>query len=86
MCHNRRMDERPVNFRKSTRRHRIGRVHAIYVMNNYPPVFETRDRRYWLDRDARGRLLEVIAIFEAHQITVIHVMPYALRKKGNDDG
>lgn len=55
-------------------------------MNNYPPVFDTRDRRYWLDRDARGRLLEVIAIFEAHQITVIHVMPYALREKGSDDG
>lgn len=80
------MGERPVDFRKSTRRHRIGRVHAIYVMNNYPPVYESRDRRYWLGRDARGRLLEVIAIVEPHQITVIHVMPYALREKGNDDG
>ena len=55
-------------------------------MNTFPPVYETRDRRYWLDRDTRGRLLEVIAIFEPYQITVIHVMPCALREKGNDDG
>lgn len=80
------MDERPVDFRRSTRKHRIGRVHAIYVMNTYAPAYETRDRRYWLGRDARGRLLEVIAILEPHQITVIHLMPYALREKGSDDG
>lgn len=79
------MDKRPIDFRKSTRRHRIGRAHAIYVMNTYPPVYETRDRRYWLDRDTRGRLLEIIAIFEPHQITVIHLMPYAPRKKGEYD-
>ncbi len=79
VCHIWCMDQKRVVFRKSTRKHRVGHTHALYVMNSYRPDYETRGRFYWLAEDSTGRLLEVIAIDEPDQIAVIHVMPHALR-------
>jgi len=71
----------PIRFTQAARRHKIGKAHVLHVMNNFDPI-EMADRRYWLDEDETGRLLEIIAVVDTAKAIVIHVMPYALREGG----
>jgi hypothetical protein len=74
-----------VRFTQSARRHRIGRAHALYVMDaSEPTVLEEPDqprRLVWLAADDRGLMLEIVAIETPDYLLVIHVMPYDLRRR-----
>jgi hypothetical protein len=80
------MQER-VSFTRTARKHRIGRVHALFVMDNYEATLvpaeggEVDDRYLWVGQDDRGLELEIIAvIIPGEPLLVIHVMPTALRR------
>jgi hypothetical protein len=69
-----------IEFARSARRHRVGRVRALHVIAN--PVVEVTvageegqaDRLVYLGDDATGRALEVMAVPIEAGILVIHVM------------
>lgn len=80
-----------VRFANSARRHRVGKAHALHVMNTATRTFRTDNngeiKTWWIGNDDRGLELEVMG-FEAidtktydHVLLVIHVMPTALRRK-----
>ncbi len=74
-----------IRFTQSARKHRIGKVHALYVMENFPySVVEGKNeaslQRVWIALDTRGLELEVIALELDDYLLVIHVMPTHLRK------
>ncbi len=68
---------RVVRFSQSARRHRIGRLHALFVINLYESLIDSVDpsRRMWVGADSRGRELEVIGVELEEYLLVIHVMP-----------
>ena len=74
-----------VRFSQSARRHRIGKAHALHVMNTSEPEVIPADdtmneRRLWIGADDRGLDLEIIAIVEPDYLLVIHVMPHHFRR------
>ncbi|SRR6266702_677833 len=74
-----------VRFTQSTRKHRIGRAHALHVMNNCTPTItaatsELPERRTWIGADDRGVELEIVAVVEPDYLLVIHVMPAHFRR------
>lgn len=74
-----------VRFTQSARKHRIGRAHALHVMDtSEPTVLEESDqprRLVWLGADDRGIELEIVAIETPDYLLVIHVMPHDLRRR-----
>jgi hypothetical protein len=77
-----------VRFTQSARRHRIGKAHALHVMNTIDPEVTPaddthRERRLWIGPDDRGPDLEVIAIVEPDYLLVIHVMPHHFRRSSS---
>jgi hypothetical protein len=66
-------------FTRSSRKHRIGRVHALHVMANTVPqhidVPAGAPRLMWTGPDDRGVELDVIAVMLPGELLVIHVMP-----------
>lgn len=74
-----------VRFTQLARKHRIGRAHALYVMDtSEPTVLEEPDeprRLVWLGADDRGLMLEIVAIETPDYLLVIHVMPHDLRRR-----
>lgn len=73
-----------VRFTQSTRKHRIGRAHALHVMDTVTPTVTpatatASERRTWIGPDDRALELEIIAIVEPNYLLVIHVMPTSLR-------
>jgi len=68
---------------RSSRRHRIGRAHARYVIDTtQPTAITTSDGSsalLWVGRDDRGLELEIVAVILPDCHLVIHVMPTALR-------
>ena len=75
-----------VRFTRSARKHRIGKAHAVYVMEHHQPQTipgdEQRDPQYvWIGDDDRGVELEIVAIDLPDMLLVIHVMPTAFRRK-----
>lgn len=66
-----------VRFAQSTRKHRVGKAHALYVMNLYDFEEDPEDssRLRWLGNDVNGRELEIVAIDLDEYLLVIHVMP-----------
>jgi hypothetical protein len=70
-----------VRFTQSARKHRVGRAHALYVMDTSEPIeLEEPDearRLVWLGADDRGLMLEIVAIETPDYLLVIHVMPRA---------
>lgn len=84
MCYFNRVD-RVVRWFRSARRHRIGKAHALSVMNGVEPVSVpatgTSDARLaWIGTDDRGVELEIVALDLPDAIVVIHVMPTDLRR------
>lgn len=76
----------PVRFTRSSRKHKIGRAHALHVIGTVTPtdVAATDDfdaRRVWIGPDDRGVELEIVAVVLQAELLVIHVMPTALRGK-----
>ena len=77
------MGEGPVP--QSARKHRVGRGHALHVMNTGEPIVspatdDRAERRTWIGNDDRGLELEIVAVVLADELLVIHVMPTALRR------
>lgn len=86
VAHN--VDRGVVRFSQSARKHRIGRAHALYVMDNGEPQWDRpagkEPRLLWIGPDERGVELEVVAVQTPDYLLVIHVMPTALRGKGGN--
>jgi hypothetical protein len=79
------MADEQVRFSQSARRHRIGKDHALHVMNTVvPEVIQadavTSSRLLWIGPDDRGLVLEIVAILEPDYLLVIHVMPHHYRR------
>ena len=84
MAHN--MWEKEVRFAKSARKHRIGKAHALFVLENHEPVtflssYGEDQKLLWIAQDDRGLELEIVAIKLAENILVIHVMPRNFRRR-----
>lgn len=79
-----------LKFTQSTRRHRVGRGSARYVIEHSEPVHVTPateaepEWRTWIAEDERGRELEIIAGVFTEYLLVIHVFPTALRRSGHE--
>lgn len=75
----------PIRFTQAARRHRIGRAHALHVMNTGEPTIGESSRgeelRVWVGPDDRGVELEIAAVVLPDYLLVLHVMPTALRRK-----
>lgn len=69
-----------IRFTRSARRHRIGKAHALHVMNTAEPI-EDEDGIGWIGPDDRGVELEVYLLERPDVFLVIHVMPTKLRGK-----
>lgn len=74
-----------IKFAQSARKHRIGRTHALHVIETpytrYPATNDLDARIEWIRLDDRGVELEVIAVELPDLWLIIHVMPTALRRK-----
>lgn len=84
MAHN--MWEKEVRFAKSARKHRIGKAHALFVLENHEPVtflssYGEDQKLLWIAQDDRGLELEIVAGKLAENILVIHVMPRNFRRR-----
>ena len=80
------MWEKEVRFAKSARKHRIGKAHVLFVLENYEPVtflpIEGEDQKLlWIGHDDRGLELEIVALKLAEYFLVIHVMPRTFRRR-----
>lgn len=75
-----------IKFTQSARKHRIGRAHALHVVNNNEPVVitpahaEAQERRTWIGADDRGVELEIIGVVLPEYLLIIHVMPTQYRR------
>jgi hypothetical protein len=77
--------DRVVRWYRSARRHRIGKAHAMYVIDSVEPVrvpasADADARLVWIGPDDRGVELEIVALDLAETVVVIHVMPTQLRR------
>jgi hypothetical protein len=82
-----------LRFTQAARRHRIGRAHAIYVIDRYDPTLTSTPRGdaalEWYGEDSTGRELHVVVVIVQPREDpldpllglVVHVMPTALRKR-----
>lgn len=75
-----------VRFARSARKHRVGKAHAMHVINNntprdVPAADDFDARKVWLGPDDRGVDLEIVAVVLPDELLIIHVMPSALRRK-----
>ncbi|MBA2559009.1 MAG: hypothetical protein H0V07_03830 [Propionibacteriales bacterium] len=73
-----------VRFTRSSWRHRIGRAHAMHVINLVEPTVSTNERGeaeyLWVGEDDRGVMLEIAAVVvEDDVLLVLHVMPRRYR-------
>jgi hypothetical protein len=77
--------DRVVRWYRSARRHRIGKAHAMHVIDSTEPVrvpasADTDARLVWIGLDDRGIELEIVALDLEDAVVVIHVMPTSLRR------
>lgn len=75
-----------IRFTQSARRHRVGRAHAVHVIENAAPHEIPADgeldaRNVWIGPDDRGVELEIVAVVLPAELLVVHAMPTALRRK-----
>jgi hypothetical protein len=80
------MWEKEVRFARSARKHRIGKAHVLFVLENNESVivlpWDGEDQKLlWVGHDDRGLELEVIALELSECILVIHVMPRSFRRR-----
>lgn len=77
--------ERPVRWYRSARRHRIGKAHALHVMNTVvpdevPAQADLDARLEWVGVDDSGIELEIVALDLPDAIVIRPVVPTALRR------
>jgi len=77
--------DRTIRWYRSARRHRIGKAHAMFVIDSvvpdHVPATATADARLvWIGEDDRGVELEIVALDLDDAIVVVHVMPTDLRR------
>lgn len=82
------MRQQKIRFTQSARKHKIGKAHVLYVLDNYLPQRMVWDgfsegRFLWEGKDDRGLELEIIAVVTGNCLLVIHVMPRAFRGGNN---
>ena len=74
-----------IKFTQAARKHRIGKAHALFVIENNPFFVVTdevgRVQRVWQGQDDRGVELEVIAVVLKEYLLVTHVMPANFRRR-----
>ena len=74
-----------IKFTQSARKHRIGKAHAMFVIENNPFIVITGEagsfQRVWLGLDDRGVELEVVAVELKEYLLVTHVMPTNFRRR-----
>ena len=74
-----------IKFTQAARKHRIGKAHALFVIENNPFFVVTdevgRVQRVWQGLDDRGVELEVIAVVLKEYLLVTHVMPANFRRR-----
>ena len=75
---------KPIRFTRSSRRHRVGKASAHFVMTNEEAEVgvngATGETTFtWIGHDERGRELHIVAVDRPDCILVIHVFPTALR-------
>jgi hypothetical protein len=74
-----------IKFTQAARKHRIGKEHALFVIENNPFFVVTdevgRVQRVWQGLDDRGVELEVIAVVLKEYLLVTHVMPANFRRR-----
>jgi hypothetical protein len=74
-----------IKFTQAARKHRIGKAHALFVIENNPFFVVTdevgRVQRVWQGLDDRGVELEVIAVVLKECLLVTHVMPANFRRR-----
>ena len=81
------MGVKPLRFTRGSRKHRVGRTSAYYVICTIDATVTTDPDigatvLTWIADDERGRELEIVAIEKPDCYLVIHVMPTHYRKKG----
>jgi hypothetical protein len=80
------MRAKEVRFAKSARKHRIGKAHVLFVLENHEPVtflpIDGEDQKFlWIGHDDRGLELEIVALKLLNYILVIHVVPRTFRRR-----
>ena len=76
-----------IKFTQSARRHRIGKAHALFVIEHYSPRIDIgegqdgEDQYIWIGEDDRGLELEITAIDLKEYLLVTHVMPRDFRRR-----
>ena len=74
-----------IKFTQSSRKHRIGKARAMYVIENFPFTLingedDGKIQRVWVAMDDRGLELEIVAVVLEDYLLVTHVMPTDLRR------
>jgi hypothetical protein len=74
-----------IKFTQAARKHRIGKAHALFVIENNSFFVITnkvgRVQRIWQGLDDRGVELEIIAVVLNEYLLVTHVMPANFRRR-----
>jgi hypothetical protein len=78
-----------IRFTRGSRKHRIGRAHARFVLENTEPIVtpateEDDPQLVWIGPDDRGIELEIVAIVLPEYWLVIHVMPTQYRERSGN--
>ena len=82
--------KRDIRFTSKSRKHKIGKAHALFVMENNEPLREPgiedfRCKLLWTGFDDRGLELEIVGLEFETEILVIHVMPLSYRRRGRSE-
>jgi len=75
-----------VRFARSARKHRVGRAHAMHMIETSPPrdvpaAGEFDPRKVWLGPTTEGSSWRSWRLFYPASCSIVHVMPTALRRK-----
>ena len=74
-----------IKFTQAARKHRIGKAHALFVIENNSFFVITNEvgrvQRIWQGLDDRGVALEIIAVVLNEYLLVTHVMPANFRRR-----
>jgi hypothetical protein len=78
-----------IKFTRGSRKHRIGKAHATYVIETVEPMVipatDTADEKIaWIGPDDRGVELEIVALALPDYWLVIHVMPTQYRSRRSE--
>lgn len=74
-----------IRFTRSARRHRIGKAHALYVMQTtVPTAFLNANGEaeyHWIGYDDRADELEIVGFVVGDILLIPHVMPTRYRRR-----